>query len=92
MAAAEVWRLEENAAMELSREEGAHLVRVHHGTVLVTQAGDREDHVLEAGQELLLRPRGRAVAWAFTEAAISMVAPRTSRAPRAARVRRASVS
>jgi hypothetical protein len=47
------------------------VVRVERGTVLVTREGDREDHVLEAGDELVLPRRGTAVAWAFTPAAVS---------------------
>ncbi len=67
------WDLDENEAMALPRRGGT-VVRVERGTVLVTQEGDREDHVLEAGDELVLRRPARAVAWAFTDATISCAA------------------
>jgi signal transduction histidine kinase len=66
------WDLGENDAMALPSGSRGSVVRVHRGTVLVTQQGDLEDHVLEPGDELPLRRRGRAVAWAFTAATISL--------------------
>ncbi len=83
--------LDENEVMALPHGRAGSVVRVHGGTVLVTQEGDREDHVLEPGDELRLRRRGRAVAWAFTDATISLcpataagsrVAPRALRRAR----------
>lgn len=74
------WELDENAAVALPHGPAASVVRVHRGTVLVTQAGDLEDHLLEGGQELVLRPRGRAVAWAFTAASVSLSAARAAAA------------
>ncbi|HEX7487885.1 MAG TPA: DUF2917 domain-containing protein [Anaeromyxobacteraceae bacterium] len=47
------------------------LVRVEHGTVLVTQEGDPDDHVLEAGDALVLPAGGLAVAWALDDARLS---------------------
>jgi Protein of unknown function (DUF2917) len=64
--------LAENATMRLPRRRSASVVRVERGTVLVTQKGDLEDHVLERGDEIVLRGGGLAVAWAFTDAAISV--------------------
>jgi len=66
------WELAENQTMRLPRGRVATLVRVERGTVLVTQQGDHEDHVLERGDEIVVRRRGLAVAWAFTEATISL--------------------
>jgi hypothetical protein len=65
------WELAENATMRLPRGRRGTCVRVERGTVLVTQQGDLEDHVLETGDEIVLPVRGLAVAWAFTDAAIS---------------------
>jgi len=83
------WELAENTAMRLPRGSFATMVRVERGTVLVTQEGDLKDHVLEAGDEFVLRPSGLAVAWAFTDAAVSVrraaLAGRKARPP--ARVR-----
>ncbi len=82
------WDLEENEALPIPCRRPGATVRVHRGTVLVTQEGDREDHVLEPGDELALRPGGRAVAWAFTEATLSMAPPAAgSRGARLARGR-----
>ncbi len=66
------WELAENTAMRLPGGSFATMVRVERGTVLVTQEGDLEDHVLEAGDEFVLHPFGLAVAWAFTDAAVSV--------------------
>lgn len=68
----ETWDLAENAVMRVSRRGIALVVRVERGTVLVTRQGDLEDHVLEPGDELVLPRGGLAVAWAFTEATISV--------------------
>jgi hypothetical protein len=43
---------------------------VEAGTVLVTREGDLDDHVLEPGDEILVRPGGLAVAWAFADARV----------------------
>jgi hypothetical protein len=48
------------------------IVRVERGTVLVTQEGDLEDHVLEDGGELMVPAGGVAVAWAFTDARLAV--------------------
>ena len=69
------WKLAENATMRLPRGRLARMVRVESGTVLITQEGDLEDHVLEPGDEIILRSSGLAVAWALTEAAICLRAP-----------------
>jgi hypothetical protein len=79
-----MWEIPENATVRLPRGRRPTLVRVERGTVLVTRAGDHEDHVLGPGDELLLPPRGLAVAWALTEAGMEVSdaapAPRRSRA------------
>ena len=62
----ERWELAENQTMTLPRRRVATAVRVERGTVLVTQEGDLEDHVLERGDELVIRRAGVVVAWAFT--------------------------
>jgi signal transduction histidine kinase len=64
--------LAENQVIRLPRRHGATVVRVERGTVLVTRGGDREDHVLEPGDELVLPRGGVAVAWAFTSAIVSV--------------------
>jgi hypothetical protein len=64
------WELPEDAAMRLP--PGRAIVRVERGTVMVTREGDLDDHVLERGDELLLGAPGRTIAWAFTDAEISL--------------------
>lgn len=76
----ETWDLPENAAARLPGGRSA-VVHVERGTVLVTQEDDPEDHVLEAGEELVLRHRGLAVAWAFTEATLSVAGAEWTRPP-----------
>lgn len=65
------WNLAENEAMRVSRGVPV-VLRVERGTVLVTLRGDYEDHVLEPGDEMFLPRGGLGVAWAFTEATISV--------------------
>jgi len=67
----EAWDLPANATLRLRAGTGR-FVRVERGTVLVTQEGDLDDHVLEPGDGLVLSRRGVAVAWAFTDAALSV--------------------
>lgn len=62
--------LTENTTARLGHGRHPVLVRVERGTVLVTQAGDLDDHVLEPGDALVLPSGGLAVAWALTDAAI----------------------
>jgi hypothetical protein len=40
--------------------------------VLVTQAGDLEDHVLRTGEVLTLPPGGLVVAWALTPSTVAV--------------------
>ena len=67
----ETWDLPKNGTMRLPRGQRATVVRVERGTVLITQEGDLEDHVLEASDEFVISADGGAVAWAFTDAAIA---------------------
>ncbi len=48
------------------------VLRCEAGTVLVTRLGDLEDHVLEPGQQLRLQRRDAGVAWALTDASVSL--------------------
>lgn len=65
-----------NGTWELGKDETSHLagargpvaIRVERGLVLVTREGDPEDHVLRAGDALVLPPRGKVVAWALEPA------------------------
>lgn len=63
--------LQKNATLRLPAGDGV-VVRVELGTVLVTQEGDLDDHVLVPGDERVLSRPGLAVAWAFTDAALSI--------------------
>lgn len=67
-------------ARDATFRPAAGLVRVERGTVVVTQSGDHEDHVLEGGAEFRPARRGRVVIWALDDAQVT-VAP--AGAPRA---------
>ena len=62
-----------DGTLELGKDETSHLpwgrgkvsIQVERGLVLVTREGDPEDHVLGAGDEVVLPRRGRVVAWAL---------------------------
>jgi hypothetical protein len=43
-------------------------IRVETGVVVVTREGDPEDHVLRAGETVVLPRRGKVVAWALQPA------------------------
>jgi uncharacterized cupin superfamily protein len=63
-------------SLQLGKDETSHLsgvrgpvaIRVESGVVLVTREGDAEDHVLRAGDALVLPPKGKVVAWALAPA------------------------
>jgi hypothetical protein len=67
-----VLELERNEARALPTSRNGLRVRVRRGTLVVTQAGDREDHIVRAGEELALPPGGLVVAWALTPSAIAV--------------------
>jgi hypothetical protein len=67
----ETFRLRKDETLRLPHGVAV-IVRVERGTVLVTQEGDVEDHVLEQGDELLVPVGGLAVAWAFAQARVSV--------------------
>lgn len=56
-------------------------VRAERGTLLVTQEGDREDHVLEPGEVSWFPRGGLVVALALSDARV-VVAPAVREAPR----------
>ena len=64
--------LARNATMRLPRRRSGFVVRVECGTALVTQQGDITDHVVEEGQQLVVTGQGLAIAWALSEATITV--------------------
>jgi hypothetical protein len=87
---ATVWSAQQDEVRRLPRGRNGVAVRVEEGLLLVTQAGDPEDHVLGPGQELWLAGPGLGVAWALepTRALVVRGRPHTTphhpAAPRAA--------
>ena len=69
---AQVWELGKDATVRLPRWRKGLVARVERGTLIVTQAGDPEDHVLAAGDEVRLPPGGLAVAWALTPSLLAV--------------------
>jgi hypothetical protein len=63
-----ILELERNAARALPAGRNGIRVRVRSGVLMVTQAGDPDDHVVCAGEELALPPGGLVVAWALKPA------------------------
>jgi hypothetical protein len=66
------WGLPENTRMYLQPSAFATVVRVERGTVIVSQKGDLEDRVLTQDEQIIVPAGSQAVAWAFTEAVISV--------------------
>jgi hypothetical protein len=64
----ESWQLGENETSHLSGSHGPVAIRVESGLVLVTREGDPEDHVLRAGEAVVLPSHGKVVAWALEPA------------------------
>jgi hypothetical protein len=62
------WRLGKDETSHLSGARGRVAIRVESGLVLVTREGDPEDHLLRAGEAVVLPPRGKVVAWALEPA------------------------
>jgi hypothetical protein len=71
----QVVELKRDATLALPRGASGVRVQVRSGTVLVTQAGDPEDHVLRTGEVLTLPPGGLVVAWALTPSTVSLRGP-----------------
>jgi hypothetical protein len=69
---AKVWELAKDATVRLPHWRKGLVARVERGTLVVTQAGDPEDHVLAAGDEVRLPPGGLAVAWALTPSLLTV--------------------
>jgi len=59
------WDLARDGTLRVRPGRGGVVLRADRGLVLVTQAGDRDDHVLEAGEEVRLPRGGLVVAQAF---------------------------
>lgn len=74
-------RNERDGARGMARDETVRLVprreglvlHVRRGCLLVTQEGDPQDHVLEAGDELRLTGPGVVVAWALSPSDLVVV-------------------
>jgi Protein of unknown function (DUF2917) len=62
------WELPLDATLRVHPGRHGVVLRADRGLVLVTQAGDPEDHVLAPGQELRLPRAGLVAAWALAAA------------------------
>ena len=68
----QVVELKRDATLALPRGASGARVQVLRGAVLVTQAGDPEDHVLRTGEVLTLPPGGLVVAWALEPSTVAV--------------------
>ncbi|HET9597780.1 MAG TPA: DUF2917 domain-containing protein [Anaeromyxobacteraceae bacterium] len=68
-----VLEMEKDATVKVVPGRDGVTVRAVCGTVLVTQAGDLEDHVLERGMEHRFRGGGAVVAWALRPSRLAVV-------------------
>jgi hypothetical protein len=80
----EVLDLAADATVRVTPGRGGVTLKAVCGTILVTQSGDLEDHVLERGMERRFRGPGRVVAWAFRPSRLAVVHPAAPRASAAA--------
>lgn len=78
---AETWLAERNETRRLRPGREGLEVRALAGVLLVTQAGDLEDHVLEPGDALRITGTDLAVAWALEPSQVMLSRPRTPAAP-----------
>jgi hypothetical protein len=81
------YELERDTTMRLDGARGGLALRLERGCVLVTLEGDPEDHVLHPGEELRLRGRGLAVAWALSPSTLAISRADDAPAARGARSR-----
>jgi hypothetical protein len=68
-----LWRLPRDATVRVEAGRAGIELRCEAGTLLVTRAGDPEDHVLETGDRIRVSRRDRAVIWALSDATASAV-------------------
>jgi hypothetical protein len=73
----QVVELKRDATLALPRGASGIRVHVRSGAVLVTQAGDLEDHILRTGEVMTLRPGGLVVAWALAPSTVAFGGPLT---------------
>jgi hypothetical protein len=79
------WELARDATVRLDAGAQGIQVRADCGTVLVTREGDLEDHVLEAGDAVLVTGTGLVVAWALDVAHLTVDELPKGALPRAGR-------
>ncbi len=68
---APVLDLHEGQVVTLDDAQGTRIV-ARHGTVWVTEEGDRSDHIVSAGEGLVVARRGRTVVQALQPARIAI--------------------
>lgn len=70
-----IWALAENRALPLRPGQRGLAVTCRAGTLLLTQEGDPEDHVLLQGDAFQAAPRGLVVVRALSEGAVAVEPP-----------------
>jgi hypothetical protein len=68
----EAWELPHDATLKVEPSRGGLCVRALSGTLLVTQSGDPNDHVLTRGEVFRPARRGVVVVWALSAGAVRL--------------------
>jgi hypothetical protein len=77
--APDTFDLARDETLRIPHRGGTAVIRVERGVVLVTRAGDLEDHVLERGMELRVSAPGLLVAWALEPSSLRLEEAATRR-------------
>ena len=72
----EHWNAGRDEVRSLRQGPAGVQVSVEEGCLLVTREGDPEDHVVSAGESLLVAGSGRVVAWALEPSRVVLARPR----------------
>ena len=67
--------LGKDVTLQLPHGRAGMLVKVERGLVLVTREGDREDHLITGGSEVLIPAGGVTVAWALAPSRLRVREP-----------------
>jgi hypothetical protein len=70
-----IQELGKDVTLQIPRGRAGMLVKVERGLVLVTREGDRQDHLIAGGSEVLIPTGGVTVAWALAPSRLRVREP-----------------